>query len=343
MGRSNQKSGDTFSGASVHSLIARGAIIGLCLALAGCKARLDLSGVEAQTAKPVQRFDLFQAAARFQGSVVVAGAMGVVVHSADGGKTWQRTVLPGKPFLVDVVACPDGSFHAVEKTDGLWNREASGEWTRQELPEMTEPQAMTCDRANTLWVTGGFSSILHTADAGANWETWSLEEDLFLTTIQFVDEQHGFATGEFGTVLGTSDGGLTWERAADLPDSFYPQSAWFSDPSTGWAVGLDGIIWKTGDAAVTWQLVPSGINSPLYGIAASGDTLLAVGDNTTILHAGADSEAWQRLDAAEASHSWLRAVTALGGNEFVVAGGGNLFTVTVPGGGSPVGEGAASE
>jgi photosystem II stability/assembly factor-like uncharacterized protein len=192
---------------------------------------------------------------------------------------------------------------------------------------------MACDKSNTIWVTGGFSSILHSADAGANWESWSLDEDLFLTTIQFVDEQHGFATGEFGTVLRTSDGGLTWERATDLPDSFYPQSAWFSDAATGWAVGLDGIIWKTGDSAETWQLMPSGINSPLYGIAALGDTLLAVGDNTTVLYTHAGSQAWQRLEATEASHSWLRAVTSLGGNDFVVAGGGNLFTVTIPGDG----------
>jgi len=329
----NQESGNRTLRSGCHSLIAWCALIGLGLMLGGCKARLDLAGVEAQAAKPVQRSDLFQAAARYQSTVIVVGAMGVVVQSEDGGRNWARTVLPDKPFLVDVAACPDGSFHAVEKTDGLWNRQAGGEWTRQGLPEMTEPQAMACDKANTIWVTGGFSSILHSADAGANWEFWSLDEDLFLTTIQFVDEQHGFATGEFGTVLRTSDGGLTWERATDLPDSFYPQSAWFSDAATGWAVGLDGIVWKTGDSAETWQLMPSGINSPLYGIAALGDTLLAVGDNTTVLYTRAGSQAWQRLAATEASHSWLRAVTSLGGNDFVVAGGGNLFTVTIPGDG----------
>jgi hypothetical protein len=114
-----QESGERTLRTGVHPRIAWCALIGLGMMLAGCKARLDLAGVEAQAAKTVQRFDLFQAAARFQSTVIVVGAMGVVVHSEDGGRNWARMVLPGKPFLVDVAACPDGSFHAVEKTDGL--------------------------------------------------------------------------------------------------------------------------------------------------------------------------------------------------------------------------------
>jgi photosystem II stability/assembly factor-like uncharacterized protein len=275
-------------------------LCGICLglALAGCEAPLDLSGVEAQLAKPVQRSDLFQAAARHLDSVIVVGAMGVVLRSADGGGSWQRSVLPGKPFLVGVAACPDGSFHAVEKTDGYWTLQPGGDWTRQDLPEMTEAQAMTCDTKNTPWVTGGFSTILHSADAGASWETWSLDEDLFLTTIQFVDELHGFATGEFGTVLVSSDSGISWERASDLPDSFYPQGAYFANATSGWVVGLDGIIWKTDTGGANWELMPSGVNMPLYGIAGLGDSLVAVGDNTTILHHKTGVTAWQPLDAA---------------------------------------------
>ena len=315
----------------------------LGLTLAGCEAPLDLSGVEAQLAKPVQRFDLFQAAARSQDKVVVVGAMGVVVHSADGGDSWQRTVLPGKPFLVGVAACPDGSFHAVEKTDGFWTLQPGGEWTRPDLPEMTEAQAMTCDTNNTPWVTGGFSTILHSADAGASWETWSLDEDLFLTTIQFVDELHGFATGEFGTVLISSDSGMSWSRASDLPDSFYPQGAYFTSSMTGWVVGLDGIIWKTETGGETWELMPSGVNMPLYGVAGLGGSLVAVGDNTTILHNHVGVAAWQPLEAADKSLTYLRAVAGLGNGEFVVAGGGSLFTVTIPDGAALADEVALDE
>lgn len=303
----------------------------LTLALSGCEARLDLTGVNAQLARPIHRADLFQAAARHQDSVVVVGGMGVVVYSTDRGANWQRAILPGKPFLVDVATCPDGRFHAVEKTDGVWTLQSDGGWLRQALPEMTEPQALACDPSNVLWVIGGFSTILHSADGGSSWESWSLEEDLYLTTIQFVDREHGVATGEFGTVLLTADAGATWNRASDLPDSFYPQDAWFNSPESGWVVGLSGTIWRTDDGAESWRLAESGFKTPLYGIGGFGNSLVAVGDNSSILYYRLGDPQWSSLTEATLSRTYLRGVTALGGGDFIVAGGGTLFAISVPG------------
>ncbi len=301
--------------------------------LAGCEAQLDLSGVKAQLSQPTQRADLFQAAARHQDTVIVVGGMGVIVQSPDGGNSWQRTTLPGKPFLVDVVACPDGRFFAIDKTDGIWSIQPDGSWARQALPELTEPQAMTCDAANVIWVTGGFSTILHSADAGASWETWSLDEDLYLTTIQFVDRQHGIVSGEFGTVLLTTDGGLNWNRADDLPDNFYPQSAYFNSADTGWIVGLNGTIWKTDNGGQAWRSMKNGFNAPLYGITGFGNTLVTVGDNATILYHKMGDASWTPLNDATRSRAYLRGVAGLGDAQFIVAGGGGaLFTITIPDG-----------
>jgi len=299
--------------------------------LAGCEAQLDLSGVKAQLSLPTQRADLFQAVAQHQGVVVAVGGMGIIVQSPDGGDTWQRTTLAEKPFLVDVAACPDGRFFAIDKTDGIWSIQPDGSWARQALPEMTEPQAMTCDSANVIWVTGSFSTILHSADAGASWATWSLDEDIYLTTIQFVDQQHGIVSGEFGTVLLTDDGGLNWNRADDLPDSFYPQSAYFTSTDTGWIVGLNGTIWKTDNGGQAWQRMQNGINTPLYGITGFGDTLVAVGDNATILHHRIGDLSWTPLIDATQSRAYLRGVAGLGDGQFIVAGGGGtLLSITVP-------------
>ena len=312
--------------------------------LAGCEAPLDLSGVEAELERPVHRADLFQAAARHEDRVVVVGGMGAIVQSTDGGGNWQRTNLPDNPFLLDVTACPDGRFHAIEQTDGLWSLQPDGSWTRQALPEMTEPMALSCDPSATLWVVGGFSTILHSTDGGANLDTWSLEEDLYLTTIQFVDRDHGVSTGEFGTVLLTADGGSTWERASDLPESFYPQAAYFAGPTTGWVVGLNGTIWKTDDSGESWQSIPSSSAAPLYGITGSGDLLLAVGDNATVLHHRLGAAAWAPIEDIVDSRSYLRAVADLGGGRFVVSGGGGaLFTVTAPDAGGPSGQEVRNE
>jgi len=299
--------------------------------LTGCEAPLDLAGVKAQLSQPTQRADLFQAAVRYQDTVVVVGGIGTIVQSFNGGISWQRTTLPGKPFLVDVTVCPDGRFYAIDKTDGVWSIQPDGQWLRQALPDMTEPQAMTCDEANVLWVIGGFSTILHSNDDGASWGSWSLDEDIYLTTIQFVDGQNGVVSGEFGTVLLTNDGGVSWNRANDLPGSFYSQSAYFISPLEGWVVGLSGTIWKTDDGGQSWQLMSSGINTPLYGITGYGNTLVAVGDNSTILYQRVGDESWTPLNEAAMSRTYLRGVAGLGNGRFVVAGGaGSLFTVAIP-------------
>ena len=300
------------------------------LILTGCEARLDLSGVNEQLARPTQRADLFQAAAHDRDTVIAVGGMGAVVSSIDGGTNWQRTTLPDNPFLIDVVVCPSGQFHAIEKTDGLWSLQVDGSWTRKALPEMTEPQALTCDAAGVLWVTGGFSTIIHSPDEGENWDFWSLDEDLYLTSIQFVDLQHGFVTGEFGTVLLTKNNGHSWERADDLPDSFYPQSAFFTNPTTGWVVGLNGTIWETDSGGLAWHPMDTGSNTPLYGITGFGNTLVAVGDNTTILYHRIGDPSWTLLDDVNQSRTYLRGVEGIGNGRFVVAGGGSLYAISIP-------------
>jgi len=312
--------------------------------LAGCEAPLDLSGVDAQSSLALHRSDLFQAVANHQDTAIAVGSMGTIVKSDDGGINWHRATLPGKPFLVDVTVCPDGGFHAIEKTDGIWSRRTDGQWTRQALPEMTEPQAVTCDPSGTIWVVGGFSTIVYSGDAAASWDSWSLDEDLYLTTVQFIDRQHGVVTGEFGTVLLTTNGGASWDRGDDLPCSFYPQDAWFRTPATGWIVGLNGTIWETVSGGQSWQKIQTGINIPLYGLSGDDQSLVAVGDNATILYHTTGDSAWTLLDDAIKSRTYLRGIIGLGDGRFITAGGGGtLSTVKLPRAVNPAGKETADE
>jgi len=188
---------------------------------------------------------------------------------------------------------------------------------------------MDCDFSGTLWVVGGFSTIISSRDAGANWDSFSLDDDIYLTTIQFVDNQHGFVTGEFGTVLTTGDGGTSWQEGQYLPNRFYPQAASFIDAVTGWVVGLNGTIWSTRDGARSWQRENTGSTAPLYGVATVGTAIVVVGDNATVLYRRATDTSWQRLDEDAGKRTYLRAVASLGEGQFVAAGG-SLFTGSLP-------------
>jgi photosystem II stability/assembly factor-like uncharacterized protein len=298
--------------------------------VAGCQARLDLSAVQLQQSRPIQRTDLLQAAAEHAGTVVAVGAMGVILTSENGGDSWQRSSISEKPFFLDVSVCPTGDFYAVDNVGVLWSRQSDNNWSSVPLPEGQEPQALTCDPSGTIWVVGGFGTILSSTDAGNSWDIFSLDDDIYLTTVQFVDAAHGFVAGEFGIVLFTDDGGSSWQRARELPDNFYAQAAHFIDRSTGWVVGLNGTIWYTNDAAQSWHQESNGNNAPLYGINNVGRFVVAVGDNATVLYRGPGDPSWHKLDSDAGTRMYLRAIVGLDGGQFVAAGGGVLFTSSLP-------------
>jgi len=100
-----------------------------------------------------------------------AGFDGALLHSADGGHTWEKQ--------------KSGTTMAIQ---GLYFVDA-----------------------NHGWAVGWSATILRTADGGKTWEnvssdnaTWSLD------AVYFSDLNNGWASGFAGELLHSSDGGKTW-------------------------------------------------------------------------------------------------------------------------------------
>lgn len=297
-----------------------GCLLVLLVLLAGCEAKLRLEDVEAAREQAIRRSDQFQAAVPTSERLVVVGTHGVIVTSADGGSTWHRHELAGWPSLIDVARCPDGSLVALAYERELWTATATADhWTRVPLASEETPQALTCDPGGRWWIVGSFSSIQSSADRGKTWHTQTLDEDLFLTSIQFVDQQQAFATGEFGTVLKSVDGGAAWERLPSLPDEFYPEDAWFADPEHGWVAGLQGAILATSDGGQTWTRQSTDTLAPLYSIGTVGGVPYVVGGEGVILRLA--QSRWQRLEYADPVHAFLRVAVEVGNGKLLIAGG----------------------
>jgi len=291
------------------------------LLLTGCEAPLSLDGVYRQRAATLQRSDLLQAVADNGATIVVTGNRGVVLTSHDRAASWERLMLAGGPFLLDVASCPDGSFVALAARNQVWVADASASaWSMQPIDSADTPQALTCDPRGRIWVVGGFSSILVSDDAGASWSATSLDEDLHFTSVQFVDERHAVLTGEFGTIVRSGDGGATWQSLPNLANEFYPQDAWFRDTENGWIVGLNGTLLSTTDGGLTWLREPTGTSTPLYGIVQGAKGLYAVGGFGTVLRSP-DGRDWRRIDHGQPIRFYLRGALALDGRGLLVAGG----------------------
>lgn len=318
----------------VHSIAARliAIILGAIL-LTACEAKLDLSEVEKERQQPTARFDQFQAAARSDGTLVVVGSGGVVLHSTEGARSWTRTELAisGEPLtspgLIDVTPCPDGSFSILDIGRRIWTSpDGIGGWQPHAIEMADEPLALTCDPQGRIWVVGGFSSLLVSDDGGKSWQDFSFGEDAMLTTIQFLDREYGVITGEFGAYYVTRDGGQSWEAPAVISDEFYPQDALFVSRDEGWVVGLTGLILHTTDGGMNWARQPSGTDVPLYGLAEAHGRIFAVGDHAVMLIYRDGT--WREVPRDQNKFGYLRVVLPIAGGRVLVAGGaGTLATL----------------
>lgn len=302
------------------------ALIALMLMM-GCEAPLDLQGVENVSKMPVKRFDRFQALAKSGETLIVVGFNGTVLVSNDGAERWKRLDLPGALDLIDIVACDDGSFAALDATRKIWISDDNGNsWDSKNIDTEDSVTTLTCGPDNKLWVGGSYTSIYSTEDRGGTWQTSTLGEDAMFTSIQFLDENYGVASGEFGKVVVSRDGGETWEIGPSMPNDFYPESTLFLDHDNGYAVGLNGKILKTTDAGASWTNEDSGTDAPLYGITVHAGDLYVVGEGGMMLHR--NDGRWEQIQHGKPTRSYLRSALSVNDHQMLIAGGaGALFLV----------------
>jgi len=299
------------------------------LLLTGCEAALNLEAVQKQSREAVKRTDFYQAIARNDRVIVLAGNKGTLLVSNDQGNTWQRQTLPTDASLLDLDTCPDGSFIALSFDNQLWHGNASGlQWTAHPLPSQEQMMTAACAPDGSWWAAGSFTTLQGSSDQGASWQETSLDEDAILTNLQFVDHQTVIATGEYGLVLSSTDGGASWENTGYLPDEFYPHASYFRSASEGWAGGLNGFIYHTTDGGESWTQQASASSAPVFGFIPGASGLYAVGDNATVLELR--NGAWSAL-ATPNQPLYLRTGLLLNGQQLLVAGGrGLLLNLELP-------------
>ena len=293
--------------------------------LAACEAPLDLAQVQAELERDFRRYDMLQAAAHSGDEVVLASSVGALIVSGDGGHTWQRQELPGRPSLIDITACPSGEFFALDSVRRVWSRGADGHWqgTAIDTPENT--LSIYCAPNGRLWVTASFGTLYWSERDPDQWNEFSLYEDLQFTEVRFTDHQHGYALGEFGTVLATTDGGDNWESRGSIPNEFYPMGVDFLDADTGWAGGLDGVVWQTTDGGRTWVKQRTVTTAPIYNIHASARGVFAVGGSAKLVELRGDS--WRNFEGAPEVLAFMRALELLPDDSLLVGGGGGTMAL----------------
>lgn len=153
-----------------------------------------------------------------------------------------------------------------------------------------------------LVTVGDRGHILYSDDLGQNWQQAKVPTRQMLTSVFFVDEQHGWAVGHDALILATSDGGQTWtkqfedlEREAPLLD------IWFKDLQTGYAIGAYGALLETSDGGKNWEDVSDRLDNEdayhLNAITAVKDSgLFIVGELGQMFRSTDWGQTWERIE-----------------------------------------------
>lgn len=307
----------------IRNAIAAGAV--LC-GLAACSQGPDLSAIQAERTRPIQRYDITESLAANGRVLVAATQAGAMLVSKDEGKTWARQTL-GTVSMVGLATCPDGSFVGIDFNHKVWSGDASGaHWKSVPLEKPRTPLAVTCDGRGQWWVAGSGVKIAHSADRGATWQVTDLGEDAQLTTLQFIDDRFGVALGEFGLVVATQDGGATWQKGAKIPGDFYPYAALFLNRREGYASGIAGQMLHTQDGGATWTKLKNLSGASLYRLFLHDGRPYGVGTGGIV--ARLDGDAFRAMPYPDAQPAFLAAGASIPAQPAIAVGGpGGLIRV----------------
>lgn len=193
-----------------------------------------------------------------------------------------------------------------------------------------------------LVAVGSRGHIVYSDDNGKTWTQAASPVRQMLTSVYFVDAQHGWAVGHDSLILHSSDGGQSWEiqyRDPALSDPEEMESllerplmdVWFRDVNTGFAVGAYGLMLRTDDAGENWEDVSMDVDNPdgfhYSALAAIPQTgLFLVGEMGTMYRSSDFGDTWETLQDLPYDGS-LFGVTGTSQPGVVVAWGlrGNMF------------------
>jgi photosystem II stability/assembly factor-like uncharacterized protein len=306
-----------------NSLKLCGLVLGASLLVAGC-APSESTATKVAVGELATRVDQFQGAAANSKVAVMVGKSTVGVIPLDGSAP-RRVVLEGMTSLIDVSACGDNSFVALDFYKKIWtSRDDGRSWSSKPTPSKWVPLALTCGPGNSYWVVGGDSTVASSSDRGANWTVHHSGEDALYNSVQFTGEQSVVVTGEFGAFLRSADKGKTWTKSV-IDGEFYPYAALFVSPQVGYVTGLTGAIMHTSNGGGSWEKMENPTGLSQFTLVRVGSRVYSVGLGGSVLQLSGDR--WVPVKVDGLSAPYLRGAVSISSDQFLAVGGNGTWKI----------------
>jgi photosystem II stability/assembly factor-like uncharacterized protein len=220
------------------------------------------------------------------------GHDGVILSTADGGRTWRRS---------DQGADLDTIY-----LDVLFLDSKRG------------------------YIAGAYGKFLATEDGGQTWAPRKAsEDDLHFNRINAGPDQRLYLSGESGTVLASADFGATWSRLEVPYDgSIYGVLALSATDLL--AYGLRGHVFRSSDAGASWEPVETGSTVLLMGATRAADGTIAIGGLGGNIFLSRDEGRTLRRWHPPELGTGVSDLLALDARRIVVCGEGGVIVLELP-------------
>jgi photosystem II stability/assembly factor-like uncharacterized protein len=279
------------------------------------------------------------------------GDAGTILHTTDGGSTWQvqASHTSANLYAVQFVDAKNGW---VVGDHGLILHTSNGgkTWKLQRSRAGSAFFAVSFIDGKTGLAVGDNGLVAKTTNGGKVWRIKNPLTNVGLYGVAFVDKDHAWAVGDEGTIVASIDGGKSWKaqypQVAVVPDAqasrtratprrYYPNlyGVWFTSPKVGFAVGESSNLVVTHNGGKSWSIYDIGTASTLYSVRfANAKVGWAVGTGGQILRTLNGGRSWRRQTSR--TTLTLLSVACASTARAWVAGQGGTLRRTVNGGGA---------
>jgi photosystem II stability/assembly factor-like uncharacterized protein len=239
------------------------------------------------------------------------GDRGVIWHTLDGGRNWQRRESGVSGRLE--------SIYFIDRLHG-W---VVGGWTRSYSHR-----------------TRGI--ILKTVDGGRSWKSLPNLQLPRLKSVRFVDSLNGWALGENSTlyprgVFLTRDGGRNWTTVVQGPAQPWLAGSFFN-ATTGLVVGAGGMVARVNPVKIEATVQPPWGTRRLNALKQAGPVTWLVGDGGLVATSRDGGRNWQppagRLPLQQPGDFDLSSIAVQGNHCWIAGNPGSIILHTADAGAS---------
>jgi len=186
---------------------------------------------------------------------IIGGAYGTLLKTTNGGSTWSNLKVDaiGNKRLNLVHFIDDNNGYIANfPTDQYLKTTNAGANWFTQSIE-DEVNHFYFINSSTGWTAGDEGKIYKTTNAGIDWEEKNSNTTVDLRHIHFISTSVGWVVGDNGYLLKTTNGGNSWVSQNVGTTKNYTH-VYFKDANLGWILTLEGDIMKSTNGGSNWSV-----------------------------------------------------------------------------------------